>query len=42
MADSRLPDDMLGRIHPANFALVYELTGKGALGLDLADAQRWG
>jgi alkylation response protein AidB-like acyl-CoA dehydrogenase len=35
-------DARMGRIHPANFALVHELTAKGLLGLDLDDPQRWG
>jgi len=35
-------DARMGRIHPANFALVNELTAKGLLGLDLDDPQRWG
>ncbi|HZP30939.1 MAG TPA: acyl-CoA dehydrogenase family protein [Acidimicrobiia bacterium] len=35
-------DARMGRIHPANFALVSELTAKGLLGLDLDDPQRWG
>jgi alkylation response protein AidB-like acyl-CoA dehydrogenase len=35
-------DARMGRIHPANFSLVTELTAKGLLGLDLDDPQRWG
>ena len=35
-------DARMGRIHPANFALVNELTAKALLGLDLDDSQRWG
>lgn len=35
-------DARMGRIHPANFALVTELVAKGLLGLDLDDPQRWG
>jgi len=35
-------DVRLGRIHPANRLLVYEIVGKSALGVDLDEMPRWG
>ena len=35
-------DSRLGRIHPANSALTYEIVAKLALGIDPDEAPRWG
>jgi alkylation response protein AidB-like acyl-CoA dehydrogenase len=35
-------DARLGRLHPANSALVHELVGKTALGIDPDEQTRWG
>ena len=31
-----------GRFHPANSALVHEIVGKTALGIDFSERPRWG
>jgi alkylation response protein AidB-like acyl-CoA dehydrogenase len=35
-------DARCGRFHPANSALVHEIVGKTALGIDLGEQPRWG
>ena len=35
-------DGRLGRVHPANPSDSYEMIGKGVLGVDPAEAPRWG
>ena len=35
-------DVRLGRIHPANRLVVYEIVGKSALGVDPDELPRWG
>ena len=35
-------DARYGRFHPANSALVHEIVGKTALGIDFSERPRWG